>query len=305
MIKIFKAGKYPQGEFFNVSKLIENVKQIPAILYHTSKHIANGLKETDIPVLGYFNNLQAVNDEIIADFEYTEKGQEYKDDIKHISIEIDKALEKITKVGLLPKGVSPQIKGLSEFEDNLIVCEFEAEKIEGGKTMTIEEILLALDGLDVGQKIEALKKIMSTVTNEDRRAARAIAFEFAEETGLEAKEKIVVTPKSEQEIRTEIKAEFEAQARKEKEMAEFMATVKEKVTPAHQLAYQVAFEKAQAETSVIEFSETEKCTLKEKLTKFVEAMPKSELKAEFAADKKEKEDEFKAAYERTVAKYKK
>lgn len=298
-LKIFKAGNYPQGNFLDVGKLIEGVKSIPGIIYHTSHHLANGLMENDIPVLGEFSNFVVKGSELFADFMFNDKGMEYfeKDKIKNISVEIDNATGKLAKVGLLPPGVKPQISGLSSFEQSkYTVIEFE---IEGGSKVTKEELiaaLLAMSDADrkealeallkagtIDTKLAAVKAVKDSITADERAAARVIAYEFSE--AVKEPEK----PKTEAEIREEIKKEFEAkeqvakaEAEKTKAMAEFEEILKKKVVPAHHEAYKLAYKATYSGNA--EFAEQ-----RENIKKLVTEMPENVLLKEFSVNQEDKE----------------
>lgn len=296
-LKIFKAGQYPQGTFLDMNKIVSGIKSIPGILYHTSHHLKNGMLESDIPVLGEFSNFIVKGTEIFADFMFNDKGMEYfeKDKIKNISVEIDNATGKLAKVGLLPPGVKPQIAGLSSFEQSqYTVIEFEID--EGGSKVTKEELIVALLAMSeadkkevmeallksgtIDTKLAVVKTVKDSITADERAAARVIAYEFSE--AVKGPEK----PKTEAEIREEVKKEFEAkeavikaEAEKATAMAEFEEILKKKVVPAHHEAYKLAFKATYSGNA--EFSEQ-----RENIKKIVTEMPENALLKEFAANGK-------------------
>ena len=310
MFKIFSAGRFPQGNFTDAKSLIEGIKEIPAIIYHTSKHIANGLLEKDIPVLGKFKNLITKDNEIYADFETNENGKLYErlNKIKHISVEINKNTRKIEKVGLLPPGITPQIEGLSEFSNDGDYY-IETYEIKGGKMpkeTQVEEIKIEDPKEEITEEIKEIKMDQKIIKEwlKDAKIEEKMDIINIIKDSIPAEETEEEKPKTEEEIRAEIEAEYEKKMKNQKEMTEFSEIVKKKIVPAHQETYLKLFKLVQ--TDNIEFSEGISGT--SEMMEKVKAMKDSSLLSEFATNgtkEKTAADEIKEIAERTREKYKK
>lgn len=294
-VKIFETGKYPQGEYpiDRVKKIFGEVKDgVKAIFQHTSKWKQTGKK----PVLvGEFGNIQVDEaGKVFADIEFNDKGNGYFEDgiLTGISVEIPD--DKLTAISVLPVGVKPAVKG-AEFEDqSAFFIEAEFEDITGGVTVvTKEEIITALAGLTLDDKIAILKAISGGITDEQKKAMRTIVYgEFEEKE----------EPKTEDQIRAEVAAEFEEKAERKNRVDNFLTDNKLKITPAMKKAGMEEFCKILVEdTAEKEFSADEKITAFEKLEKIFEAMPTIiNIKEVFGNGKKE-EAEFEkkeSAYEK-------
>lgn len=293
-VKIFETGKYPQGDYSidRVKKIFGDVKDgVKAIFQHTSKWKQTGKQ----PVLvGEFGNIQ-VDDagKVFADLEFNDKGTGYFADgiLNGISVEIPG--DKLTAISVLPVGVKPAVQG-AEFEDLGFFIEAEFEDITGGATaVTKEEIIAALAGLTLDDKIAILKAISGGITDEQKKAMRTIVYgEFEEKK----------EPKTEAEIRAEVAAEFEAKEERKGRVVKFLTDNKLKITPAMKKAGMEEFCKIIAEdTEAKEFSADEKITAFEKLEKIFEAIPTIiNTKEVFGNGKKEFEkEENESTYEKT------
>jgi len=303
-VKVFQSGKYPQGDYpiDRVKKIFENTKDfIQGIFIHSSHWEEEGKQPINC---GEFSNFGIDEQEVYADLELNNEGMQFfqKGVFKGISVEIVK--DKLDKIALLPLGVKPAIAG-AEFEEYFKtnnVLEFEEiteteNNIEEGEKMTIEEVLEFMENSTIGDKITVMSKIVGSLSEADTRAARALAWEFAEKTevnekdltefaekkgfDIEVKEKAPM--KTESEIRAEVEAEFEAKEKANKELTEFSAIVEKKILPAHREAYIEAYKSAQNKTDLIEFAAgEEKITMKAHLKEKVTGMTDINLTEEFA-----------------------
>lgn len=293
-VKIFETGKYPQGDYSidRVKKIFGDVKDgVKAIFQHTSKWKQAGKQ----PVLvGEFGNIQ-VDDagKVFADIEFNDKGNGYFEDgiLTGISVEIPD--DKLTAISVLPVGVKPAVKGAEFEEQSPFFMEAEFEDITGGATVvTKEEIIAALAGLTLDDKIAILKAISGGITNEQKKAMRTIVYgEFEEKK----------EPETEEQIRARITAEFEAKEERKGRVDKFLSDNKLKITPAMKNAGMEEFCKIIAEdTEAKEFSADEKITAFEKFEKIFEAIPDIiNTKEVFGNGKKEFEKEDnKSAYEK-------
>ena len=250
-IKVFESGKYPQSEDEytkeRVKKIFGTEKEVNAIFQHSSKWKADGKEPVFV---GKFNNFEVKEDGekavVYADINFNDKGERYYNDdiLKGVSVEIPSDV--LTNIAVLPVGVNPQIKG-AEFQEHII--EFEEIEDKKGNEMTREEVLKSL----TKEEILAYGKV----------------------EGLEIKEVIPKTPKTEEEIRAEIKAEYEAKEKAVKEAKEFMEANKLKITPAMKangLNEEMLTKVFEAQETV-EFS-NENVTIGALLTKIFEKMPR-------------------------------
>ena len=257
-VKVFEVGKYPQGEFSDdrLKAIFGSVKdKIQGIFAHTSKW-----QDEEPLSLGEFSNFSVENGKAYADLELNDKGQSYYADgvIKGISAEIGKTL---SRIALLPIGVKPAVAGaeFAEYED--VIMEFEEITEEPAEEPVKER--------EVKQMTEIELK------------------GFAKEQGFDIEIKQTPVPKSEEEIRTEIRTEFEAKQKADKELMEFEAIVDKKILPAHKQAYILAFKANQSNAEVVEFEEG-KMTATENLRAKVAGMADLTLTEEFAkAENKE------------------
>lgn len=211
-IKVFESGKYPQDEKEYDKERIEKIfgtdREINAIFQHTSKWRKEGKEPV---VVGYFNNfnIEDVEDKAVvyADLNFNEKGERYYNDniLKGVSAEIP--CDYLTKIAVLPVGVNPQIRG-AEFEEEIVVNfeEIETKEEKGVISVTREEML-------------------KTLTKEE-------VMEYAMRNNLEIKEKEKPRVKTEDEIRQEVKAEYEKREKGKVKAREFMENNKLKITPA-------------------------------------------------------------------------
>ena len=218
-VKVFGVGKWNNIEFSKekVKELLENTKdKVKAIFVHSSKWIKEGKDPIEI---GEFSNLRLQDNDVVAELELNEKGKEYYNDgiIKGISAEIT---DKFDRIAGLPIGVKQAVIG-AEFEEEQII---EFEIIEGGKENTMDISKLSLE-----EKLDLVKQIGSSITDDQKRSFRAVAWEFADvskeiveaiENNLEFEIKPKKQPKTEEQIRAEVKLELEFESKKEREVKE-------------------------------------------------------------------------------------
>lgn len=281
---VFKTGTHNRKPFDSdrVKKIFGNINgSIKAIFAHTSKWVEANKDPLEI---GEFSNFE-INDkgEVYADLEFNEKGLNYKQDnaIKGISVELDPNNDVLTKIALLPIGVKAAVQG-AEFEEEMDLIEFELidNNLTGGSKMGIEAILAALSGLTLDEKLSIVTSIGKSIDETQKRAFRAINWEFEEKTqesvkefaefaGIEIEFKEKAKPKTEEEIRKEIAQEFEEKEKtleRKHEREKFMSDNKDKIYPSIAPIMEFAYEKAQLEENqVIEFSAEEKISMKQKM----------------------------------------
>ena len=276
-VKVFESGNYPQGEF-NAEK-VKNifskvVKPIKAIFSHTSKY-----KQGENPIeIGSFKDFtieekggKAI---VYGNVDFNEKGNNYyKDNIlKGVSVEIDKDTDTLTKVAILPIGITPAVQG-AEFQE--MIVEFEVVKEdskEEPKEITIDEVI---------------KK-------------------FGNEYNITKKEEVVV--KTEEEIREEVKKEFEAKYNAKKLKDNFLEKNKSKLTPTiKEFMTDKFLETIFEDSRTLEFGENENYKVHEVIEKLFDKLPNINTE-EFSkkVEIKENDDEIdfmKKAKEETLKRY--
>lgn len=307
-VKVFGVFDGYQGKFNSesVSNIFSKVTDgIEAIYIHSGEWIKDKLEPLKI---GLMSNFSVENSSAYADVEFNEKGEQLYNDkiIKGISVELDSTATKLLSVAFLPRGVNPAIKDALIFQESNVVNfeEMIQNNIEGGKRMTIDEVVIFLATLtevqlkefmmkldkkqakeiaenviengDIGTKLEMISCIKENITEEEKAMARTIAYEFSEY--VKEPEKV----QSKAEIRAETLMEFEAEKKAESEKRMFQEVISKKVLPAHREAYRLAFEAVQSESGIIEFSQDVKCTKKDYLKSIVEKMGDIDLTVEFA-----------------------
>lgn len=251
-IKVFESGDYPQGIFDKnrVSEIFSNIKgKINGIFVHSSKWKKENKKPLNI---GDFDNFELKENgdktEVYANIDFNDKGLKYYNDgiLKGVSVEITKD-NRLDKIAVLPIGTNPAIAG-AEFEKEDTVFLLEFEEMKEGKELTREEVL-------------------STLTKEELEKVKIDGYD------IEIKEHIEPKTKTEEEIRQEIKAEFEKERAVEKEVVEFMNTNVKKITPAMQkILTNENLKTIFSSDDVIEFQEN-KLNLKEFFINVFDSMP--------------------------------
>lgn len=260
-LKVFQAGKYPQGEFSaeRVSQIFGNLNKVEGIYAHTSKWEEKGEQPLTV---AEFSNFKVENGVVTADCEFNEKGDSYYNDkvLRGVSVEI--AGDTCSKIALLPIGVKPAVAG-AEFEEAALI---EFEEVEENK---LQGILDAVKEMNLDDRSSILTAVLDSLTNEEKDRLRKLYW-----ADFEEEKKDQVKAKTEEEIRAEIVKEFEdkEKARQLKEVA------KTKVIPCLQSIVEFAIDKAIKSNIAIEFEENGakvQTTEFEKLKKDIEALPKA------------------------------
>lgn len=281
-VKVFESGNYPQGEFNaekvkNIfSKVVEPIK---AIFSHTSKY-----KQGEAPIeIGSFKDftIEEKGEKAIVygNVDFNEKGNNYyKDNIlKGVSVEIDKDTDTLTKVAILPIGINPAVQG-AEFQE--MIVEFE-EVIEDSKNEPTPE---EPKEITIDEVIE----------------------KFGNEYNITKKEEVVV--KTEEEIREEVKKEFEAKYNAKKLKDNFLEKNKSKLTPTiKEFMTDELLETIFEDSRTLEFGENENYKVHEVIEKLFDKLPNINTE-EFSkkVEIKENDDEIdfmKKAKEETLKRY--
>lgn len=281
-VKVFESGNYPQGEFNaekvkNIfSKVVEPIK---AIFSHTSKY-----KQGEAPIeIGSFKDftIEEKGEKAIVygNIDFNEKGNNYyKDNIlKGVSVEIDKDTDTLTKVAILPIGINPAVQG-AEFQE--MIVEFK-EVIEDSKNEPTPE---EPKEITIDEVIE----------------------NFGNEYNITKKEKVVV--KTEEEIREEVKKEFEAKYNAKKLKDNFLEKNKSKLTPTiKEFMTDELLETIFEDSRTLEFGENENYKVHEVIEKLFDKLPNintEEFSKKVEIKENDEEIDFmKKAKEETLKRY--
>lgn len=281
-VKVFESGNYPQGEFNaekvkNIfSKVVEPIK---AIFSHTSKY-----KQGEAPIeIGSFKDftIEEKGEKAIVygNVDFNEKGNNYyKDNIlKGVSVEIDKDTDTLTKVAILPIGINPAVQG-AEFQE--MIVEFE-EVIEDSKDEPTPE---EPKEITIDEVIE----------------------KFGNEYNITKKEEVVV--KTEEEIREEVKKEFEAKYNAKKLKDNFLEKNKSKLTPTiKEFMTDKFLETIFEDSRTLEFGENENYKVHEVIEKLFDKLPNintEEFSKKVEIKENDEEIDFmKKAKEETLKRY--
>lgn len=281
-VKVFESGNYPQGEFNaekvkNIfSKVVEPIK---AIFSHTSKY-----KQGEAPIeIGSFKDfiIEEKGEKAIVygNVDFNEKGNNYyKDNIlKGVSVEIDKDTDTLTKVAILPIGITPAVQG-AEFQE--MIVEFEVVKEDSKDKPTPEE--------------------PKEITIDE------VIAKFGNEYNITKKEEVVV--KTEEEIREEVKKEFEAKYNAKKLKDNFLEKNKSKLTPTiKEFMTDKLLETIFEDSRTLEFGENENYKVHEVIEKLFDKLPNintEEFSKKVEIKENDEEIDFmKKAKEETLKRY--
>lgn len=265
-IKVFKTGKYPQGEFSEerVKKIFGNVKnKIETIFSHTSKW---GTGETPV-VVGEFSNFELVGNEVYGVVEFNENGSKYYNDgiLKGVSVEINNDM--LTRVAVLPVGISPAING-AEFSEEPIITEFE-EII--ATSLTVSETVDAINALDASSlndaEIDMLLNSVWAVVDKKYWADKLQADGYAVT-------KVEMQQLTQEEMRIQIRKEVEFETRRDA----LKEAIKTKFRlPQHEIVEFAIDEAFKNRETILEFSDNEKTSMFEHLEKTINVLPKDSL----------------------------
>jgi hypothetical protein len=282
-MKIFKIGKYPQGDFSkkDLEGMIANLNSVPGILGHTSGWRELKVPSQAIPRAAEFSNLRVQGDYIEADVALTEFGKKFVSGgaIKDISVEISKENNKILRIGMLG-AVPPQIKDLDtlqslEFSDTdveSLIIEF--SEGEGEKKVELQQILDALGSIPLEGRLQIVKSIGNGITQDEKKTFRALTYEFSEMNIDDVREfaqknDITIIEKP-NETKEQMEARLRAEIKQETLLNEFSEKSKIKVIPAMQNKVNfIAKELIKSTATEVEFSENEKGDLYSAFTELI------------------------------------
>lgn len=289
--KIFKAGNYgPKGNF-TIDKLKSWIgKEFSITAGHVQDWLKNGYPVTSIPVAGNCKVI-GVDDSgfLLGEFSYNEFGEEIKEKYPNLSIGLDaNGPNHIALLGYAPPHIKDLSKSFSEFSKDLstleegTIIEF-SEKENTGQEL-VDEIVIKLKSLIISENINLstlqetmyekqdalymIKKLKEKGYTVEKTAefSKETLGTIAETLGMELNPKKVETLTS-KEIYAKAKAEFA----RDSERDNVKNIIINKVPPILKSLMEFTVDKAFEEneySKIIEFSETEKVPMAEKLKEF-------------------------------------
>ena len=291
MPKIFKAGNYGKKGNYSTETLKSWVgKEFSITAGHVNDWIKNGYPVTAIPIAGSCK-VTDVDSEgyLIGEFSYNSFGDSIKEQYPNLSIGIGENGEPnhLALLGYAPPHLKDLDQSFSEFSQDLTAIE-KTETIEFAEEddqNKIDEFVEYLKGIDPTKvKLQNLFDVMWEKDNEKYYAEKLKeagytvekTAEFSEDTlktiadnlGFVVANKPVsnLTP---EEIYSRAKAEFTREAEREETKKKIISMFPPVMKNVMEFAIDKAFDEAEY-SKIIEFSETEKSTMADKLKEFAE-----------------------------------
>lgn len=290
MPKIFKAGNYGKKGNYSTETLKSWIgKEFNITAGHVGDWINNGYPVTAIPIAGSCKITDVDNDGfVIGEFSYNSFGESIKEQYPNLSIGIGENGEPnhLAMLGYAPPHIKDLDQSFSEFSQDLTSIE-NTETIEFAEgedeQSKIDEFVKYLKGIDPTKvHLQNLFDVMWEKDNEKYYVNKLTeagytvekTAEFSQDTlktiadtlGMVVSAKPVdnLTPK---EIYERAKAEFTREAEREETKKKVVSMFPPVMKDLMEFAIDKAFEE-QEYSRVIEFSETEKSTMAEKLKEF-------------------------------------
>lgn len=291
MPKIFKAGNYGKKGNYSTDTLKSWIgKEFNITAGHIGDWVNNGYPVTAIPIAGSCKVTDVDNDGfLIGEFSYNSFGESIKEQYPNLSIGIGENGEPnhLAMLGYAPPHIKDLDKSFSEFSQDLTALE-KTETIEFAEEddqNKIDEFVEYLKGIDPTKvKLQNLFDVMWGKDNEKYYAEKLKeagytvekTAEFSEDTlktiadnlGFVVANKPVsnLTP---EEIYSRAKTEFTREAEREETKKKIIFMFPPVMKNVMEFAIDKAFEEAEY-SKIIEFSETEKSTMADKLKEFAE-----------------------------------
>lgn len=261
MPKIFKAGNYGKKGNYSTETLKSWIgKEFNITAGHIGDWLKNGYPVTAIPVAGSCKVTNVDNDGyLIGEFSYNSFGESIKEQYPNLSIGIGENGEPnhLAILGYAPPHLKDLDKSFSEFSQDLTAMEntetIEFAENETQKEPTTEEMISKLR--EQGYTVEK-----TTEFSEDTLKA------IADTLGMIVTNKPVNTLTPE-EIYSRAKAEFSREAEREETKKKIISMFPPVMKNVMEFAINKAFEEEEY-SKIIEFSETEKSTMADKLKEF-------------------------------------
>lgn len=291
MPKIFKAGNYGKKGNYSTETLKSWVgKEFSITAGHVNDWIKSGYPVTAIPIAGSCK-VTDVDSEgyLIGEFSYNSFGDSIKEQYPNLSIGIGENGEPnhLAILGYAPPHLKDLDQSFSEFSQDLTAME-NTETIEFAEEddqNKIDEFVEYLKGIDPTKvKLQNLFDVMWGKDNEKYYAEKLKeagytvekTAEFSEDTlrtiadtlGMVISNKSVNTLTPE-EIYSRAKAEFTREAEREETKKKIISMFPPVMKNVMEFAIDKAFEETEY-SKIIEFSETEKSTMADKLKEFAE-----------------------------------
>ncbi len=251
-IKVFKSGKYPQGEYDKekVKNIFSKAKETDAIFLHTSLWA----KDEKPLNLGKFNNYEFKESngevEVFADLELNETGKKFYQGKVLNGVSVELPNDELTKIAILPNKVNPAVEG-AEFQETPIFMEF--QEIEPEKKPKEK-------GED--NKMDR-KEVLDTLTKTEVEAQ-------AERLNITVAEKL--KPKTPEEMEKEITARITKEAEDKAKVQEFMKEHDKKIVPAFKPFFEKIVEESLKSEVNWEFNKKD-TSLFDGLQEFMKKMP--------------------------------
>ena len=289
MPKIFKAGNYGKKGNYSTETLKSWIgKEFNITAGHIGDWLKNGYPVTAIPVAGSCKVTNVDDDGyLIGEFSYNSFGESIKEQYPNLSIGIGENGEPnhLAILGYAPPHLKDLDKSFSEFSQDLTAME-NTETIEFSEEdvqSKIDEFTTYLRGIDATNiKLNSLFDVMWDKDNEQNSIKRLKeagytvekTTEFSEDTlktiadtlGMIITHKPVNTLTPE-EIYSRAKAEFTREAEREETKKKLISMFPPVMKNVIEFAIDKAFEEEEY-SKIIEFSETEKSTMADKLKEF-------------------------------------
>ena len=261
MPKIFKAGNYGKKGNYSTETLKSWIgKEFNITAGHIGDWLKNGYPVTAIPVAGSCKVTNVDNDGyLIGEFSYNSFGESIKEQYPNLSIGIGENGEPnhLAILGYAPPHLKDLDKSFSEFSQDFTAMEntetIEFAENETQKEPTTEEMISKLR--EQGYTVEK-----TTEFSEDTLKA------IADTLGMIVANKPVNTLTPE-EIYSRAKAEFTREAEREETKKKIISMFPPVMKNVMEFAIDKAFEEEEY-SKIIEFSETEKSTMADKLKEF-------------------------------------
>ena len=291
MPKIFKAGNYGKKGNYSTDTLKSWIgKEFNITAGHIGDWVNNGYPVTAIPIAGSCKVTDVDNDGfLIGEFSYNSFGESIKEQYPNLSIGIGENGEPnhLAMLGYAPPHIKDLDKSFSEFSQDLTALE-KTETIEFSEEdeqNKIDEFVEYLKGIDPTKvKLQNLFDVMWGKDNEKYYAEKLKeagytvekTAEFSEDTLKTIADNLgfVVTNKpvsnlTPEEIYSRAKAEFTREAEREETKKKIISMFPPVMKNVMEFAIDKAFDEAEY-SKIIEFSETEKSTMADKLKEFAE-----------------------------------
>ena len=290
MPKIFKAGNYGKKGNYSIDTLRSWIgKEFNITAGHVGDWISNGYPVTAIPIAGSCKVTDVDNDGfLIGEFTYNSFGESIKEQYPNLSIGIgeDRTPNHLAMLGYAPPHIKDLDKSFNEFSKDLTAIEKtetiefaegedEQSKIDGfvKYLKNIDPTKVKLQNLfDVMWDKDSEQSSISRLRNAGYIVEKTVEFSadtlrtIADTLGMIVSNKPVNTLTPE-EIYSKAKAEFTREADREETKKKVISMFPPVMKNLMEFAIDKAFEE-QEYSKVIEFSETEKSTMAEKLKEF-------------------------------------